>query len=84
MSNRKDRITAETMENLGFTSKWPAGNPTEPWWENPEKIDVGGVRITELMTRKQFWAKIAEAFRQQGREEARAPLRKALNDIGLH
>lgn len=78
---RMPKITASTMKNLGFTEKWPGGNPTEPWWENPMGIDVGGVWITRLMTPRQFWAAIAEGFRQQGREEALKPLRKALRDI---
>lgn len=80
---RMPKITAATMKNLGFTEKWPGGNPRDPWWGNPTNIDVGNVWITELMTPQQFWTMIAEAFREQGREEARKPLRKALRDIGL-
>ena len=75
------KLTAQTMKNLGFTEKWPGGNPKECWWENPKGIDVGDVWITELMTPKQFWEEVAERFREQGRKEAREPLRKALRDI---
>lgn len=71
-------LTAETMKNLGFTEKWPGGNPTEPWWENPDGIDVGSVWITELLPREVFWEEIAEAFREQGRREVRDLLDKAL------
>jgi hypothetical protein len=71
------------MKNLGFTEKWPSGIPTEPWWENPEGIDVGDVWITELMLRRDFWFEIAEKFREQGRKEVKDVIRKAAKDIGL-
>ena len=69
------------MKNLGFTEKWLGGNPKECWWENPKGIDVGNVWITKLMTQKEFWALIADRFREQGREEARKPLREALQSL---
>ena len=77
----KKRITAKTMKNLGFTEKWPAGNPKECWWETPKNIDVGGVWFTGLDTQEQFWKKIAEAFRRQGQEQAKEPLRKAIKEL---
>ncbi len=75
------KMTADTMKGLGFTEKWPAGNPKECWWENPKGIDVGDVWITQLMTQKEFWAEIAERFREQGRKQALQPVRKALRDL---
>ncbi len=80
---RRKRITAETMKNLGFTEKWPGGNPTECWWENPPDIDVGDVWITSLLTPKQFWAEFANRFKEEGRREVREIVRKAARDIGL-
>jgi hypothetical protein len=77
-SNCSKGLSAEAMKRIGFTEKWPGGNPKEPWWENPKGVDMERIWFTKLPTRKQFWDEIAECFREQGREEVRDMLKKAL------
>lgn len=64
------------MLALGFTEKWPGGNPKEPWWENP--FEMPGVWFTKIPTVEVFWEEIERCFRDQGKSEVRDAIKAAI------
>jgi len=77
---KRCKISAQTLKDLGFTEKWPGGNPKEPWWENPAFVDLGFVWFTERPTVGHFWNEITSALREQGRKEVRNMFREAMGE----
>jgi len=69
-------VSREAMLALGFTEKWPGGNPTEPWWENP--FEMPGVWFTELPTVDHFWQEITRCFVGKGKSEIREKLKQTI------
>lgn len=74
------KVSRETMLDLGFTETWPSGNPKEPWWEKPFELKSGQFTLwfTELPTVEAFWNSVARSFGDLGRREVRALLKKAI------
>lgn len=68
------KLKKETLINLGFKETWPDGNPTEPWWKNKEL----NFTFYNRPTVNEFFDKLKEIYKKEGREQVQNMIKKAL------
>ena len=68
-------LSEDVMKALGFTSFWPMGNATQPWWEHAAM----GIRFRDgLPTGRQLLTMIYAAGIAEGEESIRSGFRQLM------
>lgn len=71
----KKCLSDETLVELGFTIKWPGGNPTHPWRD----LDAYGLYFHNgPITAEDLFETLKKKFIREGREQVRQEIQQAL------
>ena len=67
-------LSKSALQAMGFTSIWPSGNPTEPWWEH----DTLNLIFTERPSFQNIYDEVFTGAKKDGIRETKQAMKDAL------